>query len=676
MVHTIFFTCEISDLHLRKSILGLFNPPKKFEITEGFVWELFIRLQSSQFSYHCKTMVQKKNALQTAVRCFSDATFDAEKLWARCCLLNRRFQLAHLAASNFFITGKKFNCDAALGAKKKQNIPKYIGAKLKRTTLDDVLLCNDPTRVASKFVSKYPDALLLASSRSARATTVLRKWTKRNYSIPAAATVEWMDKHHISKEAFADLRKLGSFARLLPAPDPILQEKHRLESLGPQNELKNVEVDGQTNTFAATDIEHKLTEAVAFMKNTSQLEQTPARIKVSGDGFFMRQKGWTFLQYTILDVLHPHSADANWIISLAKCDEKSEVVRQMCHYAQPILKDIETKGIQVGQTQIPIQFFLAADQKFLSILLGLKGPLNNCFCPWCEVTKEESRNGNKQGRLRTIPDLENLRSAGQEALPMLTFIPFERIVPDVMHLAMRCMEKLVVLLFSDLKSVESRKNEDAQSRFLKAVAKILDQETFILLPSRKKGSGFYKKPNFNGRQVDVLLDRIMELAIFRQNETVERRQKKIELLQLHQVVFKTLRQNKKFDDKDLALLEDQIFKWTNRWSHSFGCWVNSCHVVSQHTMFYLKRYRNIYKFSQQGVEASVRVVKKSTSASVFGNANVALEFLRLDSRRSAQLPGRVLTYKKKICPHCGREGHLRKNHKDCTFTAQKKKSIL
>ena len=84
----------------------------------------------------------------------------------------------------------------------------------------------------------------------------------------------------------------------------------------------------------------------------------------------------------------------------------------------------------------------------------------------------------------------------------------------------------------------------------------------------------------------------------------------------------------------------------------------------------LRRYRNIYKFSQQGVEATIKTVKQNVSGGILGSTNVSLEYMRRESRRTARLQDRAKDFKVEICKRCKKEGHSRKSSKSCDFYRQ------
>jgi hypothetical protein len=260
-----------------------------------------------------------------------------------------------------------------------------------------------------------------------------------------------------------------------------------------------------------------------------------------------------------------------------------------------------------------------------------------------------------------------MTSLGQEAAPMLSCIPMDRTVPDVMHLAMRCMEKLIQIMYADLKPEGRKTPGHPQNRYLAILRNILKNKSFCFLESPKR-KGWFKKPSLTGAQSDLLLENLQRLVVFRTNEQEEDKRDKVEVVTSHIKVFSALRQNKKLDEEEINALEQDIVTWTKRWTGRYiNSWINSCHVVSQHLIAYLRLYGNIYKFAQQGVESSVKLVKRSTSSGIFGSVDVCSKYMKMEARRMTRLRERAAKWKLTVCPRCKKQGHSRMSHKSCDF---------
>jgi hypothetical protein len=665
----IFFTSLIPDEYIDAAADGkLIVKNCIYDVSEGFVYELFIRMHFAKCKVSSYNLERRKVVLQRLLYAFSGVQYDKDKLWSRSLRMKKKLASAKLSAARYFGAGFAFTCELPLKKKK-------TAVAQPNVTLANLLTCQPPERIASALLRRHPQAITAAALANKRTQIYMKRYFRSTYRETAASVTAWMDKFCISKAAYAGLRKLRFVRMLLPGPKAIRLEKDRLEDLGPQSSLHAVDVLGSVHSFVSTDVSFKMCEVLQFFYCTGQLQKQlkVLSIKISGDGFLMRRKGWTFLHFTVVDVCHPHSADANWVISMAKCAEKSEVLRAMCAHAQLSLLQIRSSGIQLGANNdtFQVEFYISADQKFLAVILGLKGPTNACFCPWCVITKEKSQNGVTIGTLRTMDSLRHLSSAGQECLPMLTFVEMDRIIPDILHLAMRCVEKLVLVLFVDARKTSSDMNNSnsAQFRYVEELRLILQMEEFVFYIGKNPKN--WKKPNFTGQQCQRILDNLDKLIVYRDNEAADARQLKKKTVDLHRKIFTTLNQNKSFSDSEIDDLAADITVWTKSWVGRFASsWINSCHVVSQHIIYYLHRYRNIYKFSQQGVEATVKTVKQNVSGGILGSADASWQYMCREGRRTASLQDRAKDYKVDKCEKCHKEGHTRKSSKSCDFYGQ------
>jgi len=124
----------------------------------------------------------------------------------------------------------------------------------------------------------------------------------------------------------------------------------------------------------------------------------------------------------------------------------------------------------------------------LHILLGLGGPCSEFFCPWCECTKKDRGNllKSKDAILRILPS--NIVDAmdwskGGTKRPLFTHIDFDKIVPDILHLRIRTVEKLVQLLYKD---ICVNKDRDLLSEFTEKLKEIINRPSFKWSTKGKK----------------------------------------------------------------------------------------------------------------------------------------------------------------------------------------------
>jgi hypothetical protein len=78
-------------------------------------------------------------------------------------------------------------------------------------------------------------------------------------------------------------------------------------------------------------------------------------------------------------------------------------------------------------------------------------------------------------------------------------------------------------------------------------------------------------------------------------------------------IFITLRQNRNFTDSEVDILQKQMDKWTRNWielNNKEGI-NNYTHIMaSKHGTYFLKRYINLYRCSNQGWDFQIKQVSK------------------------------------------------------------------
>lgn len=96
--------------------------------------------------------------------------------------------------------------------------------------------------------------------------------------------------------------------------------------------------------------------------------------------------------FTLLDLEHPHSRIATWEFAIVDASEDHATLLALAKkFRQKIQNMIATGVLLHGEVYI-VDLYLSADQKFLHIVLGLKGCTSKYWCPWCEATKDEKAN--------------------------------------------------------------------------------------------------------------------------------------------------------------------------------------------------------------------------------------------------------------------------------------------
>jgi len=316
--------------------------------------------------------------------------------------------------------------------------------------------------------------------------------------------------------------------------------------------------------------------------------------------------------------------------------------------------ELQNSKVTILQKEYIVEFYLSADQKFLHILLGLGGPCSEFFCPWCECTKKDRGNllKSKDAILRILPS--NIVDAmdwskGGTKRPLFTHIDFDKIVPDILHLRIRTVEKLVQLLYKD---ICVNKDRDLLSEFTEKLKEIINRPSFKW---STKGKNYTIRPRFDGIQCNSILKNYKELTTLIPNFSSNG-------IQCCQYLYEINLAMTAVPQEEIPLLLEKIEKWGKCWNLAFGSpnFINSCHVIYCHLPFYITRYGGLNRFSQQGTERGVGEKKSVEHSITAGNSDGAATALSHNNRQVSRISS-TIKKKKKItcCGLCGSYDHVR-----------------
>ena len=111
-------------------------------------------------------------------------------------------------------------------------------------------------------------------------------------------------------------------------------------------------------------------------------------------------------------------------------------------------------------------------------------------------------------------------------------------------------------------------------------------------------------------------------------------------------------------------IESWAQKWTVRFANSFN---NSCHIMWRHVPDYLRKYHNIYMFSQQGVEGLVKLVKRTNNLGVCSSAELSSNYMVVEGWCVLRVWDTAKQMMQTKCHSCGKIGHSRRSSKLCVY---------
>jgi hypothetical protein len=217
--------------------------------------------------------------------------------------------------------------------------------------------------------------------------------------------------------------------------------------------------------------------------------------------------------------------------------------------------------------------------------------------------------------------------AGQEATRYPgAMIMVRQAVPCVLHLENRCGEKFVKTLLIE-RIQQSNKTDQQQKELIRSVEHVVNTQVLghpwrpsnwkIPLAKDDKSKMVVSDltmPNQHVRKFLMHLHRVTAV-LFDATDDNERKRKEAwdECRDLWGEVTEMARMKEDFSDEDISEFQDRCDDFISAWLDLCGGNVgmtNYFHIVAAgHLTYYLKVYRNLYRFSQQGWEGMNSVVK-------------------------------------------------------------------
>ena len=231
--------------------------------------------------------------------------------------------------------------------------------------------------------------------------------------------------------------------------------------------------------------QHKIQKMLELHRNELKIDSDKLQIKLSADGAQIGKKA-KILHFTFSFLQHFKNSkfvDANFTLGLFDCDnENFDTVKDSFH---ELLQELENiKVISVNNIELQVEFYFAADEKMLAILMGVSAANGNYPCIYCVCHKDQLHDTLK---MRSIKEVQNdARSTFNEAIkmfsskeqkgqirkPIINFIPFSNFVIDLLHANLRISEVLFKefvkkLYIKDIKEKDKQHKRKRQEIFKK-----------------------------------------------------------------------------------------------------------------------------------------------------------------------------------------------------------------
>lgn len=183
--------------------------------------------------------------------------------------------------------------------------------------------------------------------------------------------------------------------------------------------------------------------------------KSPFQVKISGDGARVsRTTTFMILSFSLLQSGDFSSSKGNHTIAIVKGPEQYETLQVSFKDIIDEIKDhIKSQKVKLGDKQVPVEFFLGGDLKFLLLSMGLSGATSEYACLWCKIQK--SKRWDMQHNLeyyqsdklkRTLKSIKGCCTKSKENFccinPPLFNIELDHVILDELHMMLTVTDRL------------------------------------------------------------------------------------------------------------------------------------------------------------------------------------------------------------------------------------------
>ncbi|XP_048587411.1 uncharacterized protein LOC125570187 [Nematostella vectensis] len=199
--------------------------------------------------------------------------------------------------------------------------------------------------------------------------------------------------------------------------------------------------------------------------------KNPLKVKISGDGAKMsRTTNFMILSFSLLQSGEYNASKGNHTIGIVNGPEQYETLKVSYNsLIKDINEHVKAKKVTLGDKEIPLEFFLGGDLKFLLLSMGLSGATSDYACLWCIVhksqrwnMKHESTYYNSDTMKRTIKSLKEWCTKKKENYccinPPLFEIELDHVILDELHMMLRITDRLTENLIIEVMEKDSKED--------------------------------------------------------------------------------------------------------------------------------------------------------------------------------------------------------------------------
>ena len=223
----------------------------------------------------------------------------------------------------------------------------------------------------------------------------------------------------------------------------------------------------------------KIEKMVNIHLNQLKMTSNNIQIKLSADGANIGKKG-NLLNITFSLLQHYRNSefiDGNFTLGIFDIIKEDYQSVKCCF--QELFSELSSiKNILIGQVLFKVDFFFAADEKMLALLMGVNAANSKQPCIYCKCTVRHFYDTTKLWSItdphfgaRSFHDAtKSVGKDGQINSPLVNFVPFSQFVFDLLHANLRISEHIFDKVFSELVILDwrdkTKKRQDAFTKFL------------------------------------------------------------------------------------------------------------------------------------------------------------------------------------------------------------------
>jgi len=363
----------------------------------------------------------------------------------------------------------------------------------------------------------------------------------------------------------------------------------------------------------------------------------------------------------------------NYILAIVKTTENYENLKESLFDLSSEMTSL-TK-ITVNDKTYTIEYFLGGDWKFLACVCGLGAANQDHACIWCKCPRIERWDYNKQWSLTDLKlGARNLEEISKYAKskkynckhdPLFPFIPLDHVVIDTLHLFLRISDNLIELLIRELRRMDTIEKKDTftngfprdKYKHMAAYETLLRNLGISFQWHIGKDSKKLEYRDLTGPEKLKLFENI-KISSLLNDETMGNQ------IQNLWAGFMDIIGDLKLDfhcDTEIMQLKTKIKSWFENFLKLYQTKdvTPYMHALNAHVPEFLKLYKNIAYYTQQGMEKYNDRASKDYFRSTNHRGVAALKQLFLKKNRIQYLEagGYVRVKNSYACSNCSNIGH-------------------